>query len=278
MAVLTLEGGENEYNRAIRGNYSRLEAFRIIQECLAPEYTVTIEQTAQALHKLLPPPDDPTYPGGADLFGDLILELSQQVEYDNPAQDRYVQVIQRLQDSDRVKKYIPQPEGVGGYGRYEIMPQLMSNLGQYSAQRMDRNGNRNYFVNVRAFIARLCRVGALQGQAWLVNEMKDAFEETLPEQFHVVSIMGAAVIIEFAGGWLYEEVVRAPKLDEINDNPLWANGYYYNGPRYGIARWNHWQRLFRWAEQTMPLDRESKRLIFYAEWYMHGMSRSLQPY
>ena len=113
MAVLTLEGGDNEYNRAMRGNYSRLEAFRLIQECLAPEYTVTIEKTAQALHELLPPPGDPTYPGGADLFGDLILELSQQVEYDNPAQDRYVRVIQRLQDSDRVKKYIPQPEGVG---------------------------------------------------------------------------------------------------------------------------------------------------------------------
>ncbi|GKZ81804.1 hypothetical protein AnigIFM56816_006326 [Aspergillus niger] len=251
MAWLVLHGGENEYNRAMRGNYSRLGAFRIIEEFLVPHSTVTIEETAQALHDLLPPPDDPAFPGGADLFGNLILELSQQIEYDNAAQDRFVRVIQRLQESDRVKKHIPRRAGASGFGRYETMPQMALSLVHYSAPQMDRDRNEEHFLNVRAFIARLCRVGVLQAQAWLVSEMRAALEDTLPDDMDMVSIQGAAVIVLFAGEWLFEEVARAPKLDEIHDNDMW---------------------------RTVPLDQEARRLMFNAAWYMYGIARCLPSY
>ncbi|CAL00908.1 hypothetical protein M747DRAFT_349041 [Aspergillus niger ATCC 13496] len=278
MAWLVLQGGENEYNRAMRGNYSRLGAFRIIEEFLVPHSTVTIEETAQALHDLLPPPDDPAFPGGADLFGNLILELSQQIEYDNAAQDRFVRVIQRLQESDRVKKHIPRRAGAGGFGRYETMPQMALSLVHYSAPQMDRDRNEEHFLNVRAFIARLCRVGVLQAQAWLVNEMRAALEDTLPDDMDMVSIQGAAIIILFAGEWLFEEVARAPKLDEIHDNDMWRTGTYYTGPRYGFTRWRHWQRLLMWVQRTVPLDQEARRLMFNAAWYMYGIARCLPSY
>ncbi|GKZ90101.1 hypothetical protein AnigIFM59636_001602 [Aspergillus niger] len=249
MAWLVLHGGENDYNRAMRGNYSRLGAFRIIEEFLVPHSTVTIEETAQAetaqaLHDLLPSPDDPAFPGGADLFGNLILELSQQIEYDNAAQDRFVRY------SSKTDK----------------------------CQEMDRDRNEEHFLNVRAFIARLCRVGVLQAQAWLVSEMRAALEDTLPDDMDMVSIQGAAIIVLFAGEWLFEEVARAPKLDEIHDNDMWRTGTYYTGPRYGFTRWRHWQRLLMWVQRTVPLDQEARRLMFNAAWYMYGIARCLPSY
>ncbi|EHA25003.1 hypothetical protein ASPNIDRAFT_46015 [Aspergillus niger ATCC 1015] len=227
MAWLVLHGGENDYNRAMRGNYSRLGAFRIIEEFLVPHSTVTIEETAQAetaqaLHDLLPSPDDPAFPGGADLFGNLILELSQQIEYDNAAQDRFVRVIQRLQESDRVKKHIPRRAGAGYSSKTD------------KCQEMDRDRNEEHFLNVRAFIARLCRVGVLQAQAWLVSEMRAALEDTLPDDMDMVSIQGAAIIVLFAGEWLFEEVARAPKLDEIHDNDMWRTVSVEHSPSSGL--------------------------------------------
>ncbi|OJJ69835.1 hypothetical protein ASPBRDRAFT_197551 [Aspergillus brasiliensis CBS 101740] len=279
MAWLELFGGENEVNREMKGTYSRLGAFRIIKECLEPHSTMTVEQTAQALHELLPAPDDRAFPGGGDLFGNLILELSQQIDYDNAAQDRLVQVLQRLQDSDRVKKHIRAGAAGQGYGRYESMPQMMFSLEYYAASRLDKDKNEEYFLNLRAFIARLCRAGVMQGQAWLVEEMRIALEDSLPGgNIDIASIMGAAIIILFAGEWLYNEVVRAPKCHEIDHNDLWETGTYYNGPRHGLARWKHWQRQLVRVDQIVRLDQESRRLILRAAWYMQGMAQCLVLY
>lgn len=143
---------------------------------------------------------------------------------------------------------------------------------------MDRDRNEEHFLNVRAFIARLCRVGVLQAQAWLVSEMRAALEDTLPDDMDMVSIQGAAIIVLFAGEWLFEEVARAPKLDEIHDNDMWRTGTYYTGPRYGFTRWRHWQRLLMWVQRTVPLDQEARRLMFNAAWYMYGIARCLPSY
>lgn len=108
--------------------------------------------------------------------------------------------------------------------------------------------------------------------------MRDTLERPASSYAWSTLVMGSAVWIRYGGSFLFQTMV----LDlepEAEYYQVFETYELYDGPVFGLERWDFWQRRFAEisTSEAYPVNDEARRLAADAADYMAALARTARP-
>ncbi|PWY92968.1 hypothetical protein BO94DRAFT_615597 [Aspergillus sclerotioniger CBS 115572] len=226
--------------------YRNNTAFIIIKCCVQGYKCLAPFEAAAQLHTMLPAKGEPGYDTGAGnrMLLEVILKVAGQIPHAHTGQDLLASLFKQLLRSDRIT-LPPRVDHILEFyeNSLQIYFDFMAGVERFNPSHFDPGR----FVQLRAFIARLCANGSYDGHEWLISTMKTAFEDEDEEgklvECYSGVLLGAAMFLIYAGQWVYREIAQGEKKDR-EEGQRQGVGKKYGGPVVGEERWKFWRDGF----------------------------------
>ncbi|CAF9921354.1 hypothetical protein IMSHALPRED_005160 [Imshaugia aleurites] len=228
---LKIEGPEGPF-----GN----EIFHLLRRFLQAEKAVTMESTAQSILALLP--ENGSLSTDVWIFGEICIELAEQIPYHHPSQLKLVGLLEDLGMSRKLGLTVPSKEtSKGCCVRYQRLGEsLRDNLACPDPE------NPSEYVNFHAFAANVFeRRFFSNGPTWAIWAQRDAHEDRREEKGVIrdAYVLAAAQWILWYGQSLFKQVLFPG--DAPDDLRPWTPGPLYHGKAsLSLHRWHFWRDGF----------------------------------
>ncbi|PYI00215.1 hypothetical protein BO78DRAFT_439585 [Aspergillus sclerotiicarbonarius CBS 121057] len=253
--------------------YSDWKAFLVLRRCLEPDGDLSVDQATALIHEMLPAKTDKDCSVVPTLFCYLCVDVADKIPYSHPVQHKFVDLIKNLKVSDRINQNLYCELG-GGKVSKSVLSLYISIREHYPYDFEPGTAEEQQYLNISAFIARLAAAGVARSMGWAVWKMADNLEDEPSDDTYSACVSDAAVWILCAGQWLFIQIFQASEEDE--DAPqLWRTGSRYNGPIFGMERWNFWQTAFAAAAESKVANAECRMLATKAKDFMPAIAQAI---
>ncbi|KAI2632255.1 hypothetical protein GGR54DRAFT_582832 [Hypoxylon sp. NC1633] len=230
--------------------------------------SVSAAQTATAISKLAPQPSGDEKTLGDGFFWDLwrtIIEVAEQLDYDDPAQDKMVKVMREL-------TLLPDTGLTVWESRlWTDLPVLNAAFREHldSPGRAESEEEQaRAWVRFHAFSARLVGAGVGNDEnlpIWMLREALEEEKNAPKSKALDRGLMTAAMYIEYAGPILVEALAVNPHPEITGQRRrLLRGGSLFTGePGLQLDRWLFWTRRFR-EEAEKTSTEEAKEVALHA--------------
>ncbi|KAL4874395.1 hypothetical protein BJY04DRAFT_225063 [Aspergillus karnatakaensis] len=215
--------------------------------------TISRSEAYDQLYQMLPEPpqtEDEEESLDLDELNVLLTSIIQQTPYWHAGQMKLVLLVRLLEKADRCSRLYTFRTHRKYGGLWEFVSWLCE-IGDYYEEVHD---NVPEHFNIVAFQARLASAGVLTEHSHRkVGVMRQALENP---RLNDVEIRRAAIWILIDGKSIYEEMVLYPEIPASGwDAHLFHPGRLYTGPRFGLERWEFWQkRFYEMADQQIKKE------------------------
>jgi hypothetical protein len=137
-------------------------------------------------------------------------------------------------------------------------------------------------MNTCAFSARLAGAGIISRPLTLIIWTFRAALESPPNKARdsdvtsVFTIICSVWILAGAGYYAYQNIVLNPPPVDAYEQQIFQPHELYDGPIFGIQRWNFWQRTLVERGEDERITEEARMLARKAADYMKALARDIQ--
>ncbi|KAH8898656.1 hypothetical protein GQ53DRAFT_836754 [Thozetella sp. PMI_491] len=238
-------------------DYSEAGVATILRDFLQPNTKLSPQDAAKSLLTLIPA----NAPGNAEVcsFGEICVELAEQIPYHHPSQLKFTQLLHVLAMSPKfMYKYSLIP-GEEGHQPFQLLWESLSD--SFSGPDIDKP---TVWINLNAFMANLFATGIWGDSLGKAVEMlREAFESQIPEEVweRDCNTMAAAQWILWHGQSIFKLVIYDYFEIDASEKWRWRLGNAFPGPPIeprSIGRWRFWKAGFEAVENASNASEECK--------------------
>ncbi|KAK1762555.1 hypothetical protein QBC33DRAFT_461266, partial [Phialemonium atrogriseum] len=231
-----------------RTEFTQHKVAAILKDFLQPDSKTSLESAAKSLLVLIP--TNASEHAEVCSFGEICVELAEQIPYHHPSQLKLVQLLHYLSRSPKFMYKYERPPQEEAQGAFQL---LWESIVDWASGPDEEN--HNAWVNINAFKANLFATGVWgtsPGQS--LKTLCDAFETKKPEEAweRDCKVMAAAQWILWHGQTLFKLIIYDHLEEPPGEGSNWGFGNELEGskmPPRSVERWRFWKAGFEAVEQ-----------------------------
>ncbi|BCS25030.1 DUF3632 domain-containing protein [Aspergillus puulaauensis] len=257
--------------------YETVKAFQVLKQYLESE-ELSVDEAASQLYQMMP--DYKTQIGAAeDDLGVVIMDIAEQIPYYHTLQLKLVELMKQLARSHRFNKICGDKKKLA---RYTALEALDAEMGDRCFLDWENDLEASRIINSCAFSARLAGAGTIsRPMTPIIRSFRAALETHLSvirglDSLSVFVSVSSVWMLAGAGYYAYVNIVLNPPPVDALLQQAYQPHELYDGPIFGIQRWNFWQRALAERAQDGRLSEEARVLARKAADYMEALARDIQ--